>query len=584
MDEYMDKSLDCETAIKKIDQYPPGKARSNYVRSLAVLYDVALGTIYRWHKQACPDTERKERADKGARSISEDMAEALGAMIFATKRQSQKILMSASTAKEVAQDSNMPMPDVCTSTINRRLREIQMSKAKIKQPSPHVRLATKHPNQLWEFDVSNCIQYHLVADKGLQERDLEMEFYKNKLKNFKVIKRELLRYVAVDHCAGPFFLRYFYTTGETSLNAAEFFLAAFQKKKDERYRFHGVPFYLYVDRGSAVKAEMIQGLLDRLSITCINHLPGNPRAKGLVEGLHDYIERNFESRLNFHRPHDLQEVNDWAFDWAVKVNAAVKFRNTAPRSQLWSYITNAQLRLCPPEEVYRHLLRAKPEKRKVQGLRIAYEGKFYNVPDVNLHNEWVEVTYSPYEYPNILVSHEYLDHPLSLSPCAEKDQYGRVTDGAVVFGPKENGELNYKRHKDTETQKRLKNAEKTLEEWGLTMKGTGDKRRAVAPALGKEKLTVFGNQADKVGNIAFMDKPGTALPIEMAVEVCDFPFMKAIKLIAERLGRGLSAHENDWIKKTYGSVSIPEGEIETIVERLSGAGGEKRTAAQGGKE
>jgi len=581
----MEPTIEVAQQIKQISIYPAGKARSAYVQELADTYNISVSTVYRWHRDMCSDTgtgtntetSRKARLDKGNRQLSDEQAHTLASMIFATKRLSKKILMSAKTAQEIAADNNMGHPDVSTSTINRRLRELSLSKAKMIEPSPSIKLITEHPNQLWEFDVSNCIQYFLPEpdaknnNAGLQERDVEMTLYKNKLDNLRAIKKELLRYLAVDHCSGAFFVQYFYTTGETALNAAEFFLSAFKQKQDERYRFHGVPFNLYLDRGSAVQSGIVQSLLTKLNINCITHMPGNPRAKGQVEGLHDYVERTFECLLKFHSPRSLEELNGWVLDWTIKVNAAEIFRKTAPRSQLWSYITSDQLRLCPPDEVYRKLLVSKPETRKVANdLKISYEGKVYIVPNPNLKGEEVSITYSPYEYPNISLSHDSLPFPLCLSPCQEPDQFGRITDGAVVFQVDEDGKLKYRRPQDTATQTGLKAAESKLEALGLTMKGTGDKRRAVAPAVGQEKLTVFGHQADKIGNVAYMDRPGTALPIEKVVEVQALSWIKAAKRIVEQIGRGLTPQENEWIQTTYGS-TVPENEIDVIINRLSGA-------------
>jgi len=575
-------SLDLEKAIEKMNQYPAGGARSEYVRSLAEHYNVSVSTIYRWHRDNAPASERKARADKGTRTLSTEQTEDLAGLIFASKRQSNKVLMSAKTAREIADDNSFGLPDVSVSTINRRLREVSLSKKKMKAPSPSIRLITQHPNQLWEFDVSNCVQYFL-DDKGLGERDVEMELYKNKIKNFKSIKKELLRYLIVDHTSGAFWLHYFYTSGETAMNAAEFFLSAFKEKNNKSYRFHGVPFCLYVDRGSAVKSAMIRGLLEKLHIKCLTHLPGNPRAKGMVEGLHDYVERNFESRLTFHGPRDLSQLNAWAVDWAVETNAVEIYRDTAPRSQLWSYITKDQLRLCPPEDVFRRLLASKAEERTVtNNLFIQYDGNFYRVPDANLSGERVAVSYSPYEYPNIEVAHPALEHPLCLSPCQQADKFGRITDGGVVFQLDDEGNPTYKRPKDTQTQKGLKRVEKNLEAYGLKFRGTGDKRRAMAPAPGDENLVVFGHQADKTAHIAYLDRPGTVLPVGKEVEVRDLATIKAVKIIVERLGRSLKVSENEWIQKTYGA-TVPENKIDAIVAALGGqqSGGSIRRANEG---
>jgi hypothetical protein len=407
---------------------------------------------------------------------------------------------------------------VSTSRFLARMRQEKISAKDILRATPHQRLLSDHPNHVCQFDVTNCIQYFLDDQKGLGERDTEMTMYKNKIvKTAKAIKKELLRYVYVDHCSGAFYVEYFYATGEKAADGSAFLYRA-MRPKDElikqrwngqsapklgKFRMHGVPFILVVDRGSIATAKANQALFEALRIELKPHMPGNPRAKGAVEGMMKYINR-FEARLKFQRPADLNELNRWALDWCIYINAEKLMRGVAPRSVLWSYITADQLRLCPDEDLYRLLIREPVITRQPKGDRIiSVDNLRYQIPDSQAAWQTVRVVRHPYEYPNIEV---HFNGNVWLCQPIDADKYGRLTNG-THYGA-------YKSPKHTETQKAKTEMEKTAEAWGLKFKGTGDKRIADAPPVGFESpLKVFGHQADKVGNIEFIEKKGTPLDV-----------------------------------------------------------------------
>jgi hypothetical protein len=442
----------------------------------------------------------------------------------------------------ILEDSGRETGGVSTSRFLARLRQEKLSAKDLLKPSPHVRLLSKHPNHVWQFDVTNCLQYFLDT-KGLGERDTEMTMYKNKVvKTAKAIKKELLRYAVVDHCSGAFYFHYFYASGERAADGSEFLFRA-MRPKDElikktfngqsekllgKFRMHGVPFMLVSDKGSILTAKANQALMDALCVDVQLHMPGNPRAKGGVEGLMHYINR-FESRLKFQRPADLEELNAWALDWCIYANGAIKMRDIAPRSVLWSYITAEQLRLCPEESLYRLLIKEPTITRLADGSRtISVDGRSYQVPDPQLRaGDKVSVVRHPYEYPNVEV---HFNGRVWLCEPIPVDQYGRLTNG-VVYGE-------YKSPKHTETQKAKTEMEAIAATMGLTWKGTGDKRMAVAPPVGfVSPLTVFGHQADKVGNVEFIERKGTPLEIKEP----ESPINPAITSSATEVPRSLAA-------------------------------------------
>lgn len=539
------------------------------IKALAVHYGVTTATINRWASQR-GIRFRKERSNKGQSKATRDVCMGVSTLQWTSRRVSNKIPLPACDAMQMLEDSGRETGGVSIPWMRARLRQERLSAKHLTAPSPHVRLLSDHPNHVCQFDVTNCLQYFLDTKKGMGERDTEMTMYANKVvETVKTIKKQLLRYVFVDHCSGAFYMEYFYASGERAADGADFLYRA-MRPKDElikktwpdscpgtrtdlsgdtfrspvelpkhvplpvhvpsklgKYRFHGVPFILVADRGSIVSAKANQALFDYLRIKLEPHMPGNPRAKGAVEGMMKYINR-FEARLKFQRPADLEELNRWALDWCIYVNAVCKMRGSAPRSIQWSSITAAQLRLCPDYAQYHLGIKEPTITRTAGGDRIiSVDGLSYQVPDSQAAKQVVSVVRHPYEFPKVEV---HFNGYVWLCDPIPRDQYNRLTNG-VRYGE-------YKSPRHTETQKAKTEMEKKAEELGITWKGTGDKRMAVAPPVGfTSPLTVFGHQADKVGNIEFIERKGTPL----AVKQPEAPENQAITSSAAEVSRSIAA-------------------------------------------
>ncbi|MDA8170282.1 MAG: hypothetical protein M0Z48_00435 [Nitrospiraceae bacterium] len=562
---------------------------------LAGYYGVHLATVYRWASLGGLRW-RKQKASKGRSKVPESALMQAGALLYSSRRVSNEIPLPGCDAVEILADSGLLNVDVSTGRFLGIMRQKQISAQDILRPSPHQTLLSKHPNHVWQFDVTNCLQYFLDT-RGMGERDQEMELYKNKIvKTAKTIKKELLRYVAVDHCTGAFYFRYFYASGERAIDGSQFLFEA-MRPKDEllekyfpeplaksragKYRMHGVPFILIPDKGSIIVDKANKHLFESLRMEVIPHMPGNPRAKGAVEGMMHFINR-FESRLKFKRPRELDELNRWALDWCVKINAINLMRGVAPRSAMWSRIKPEELRLCPEEQVYRLLIRKPIITPTANGACIiSVLGGRYKIPHSGAAHRQVEVAIYPYEYGRDGSIEAHFDGQVYLLKPIPRDDYGRLSQGTVY------GE--YHTPKETATQKAKKEFEKIGAEWGLTFKGTGDKRRANAPAVDFESpLQVFGHQADKVPNIAFMNPKGSELeikrpdgpmneaiktqgPIEADRGIVNrrIPIMEFLMRLRSELG-SLTAAMNTRIRSEFGE-SIEIKKAEEVIEGIKAA-------------
>jgi hypothetical protein len=153
------------------------------------------------------------------------------------------------------------------------------------------------------------------------------------------------------------------------------------------------------------------------------------------------------------------------------------------------------------------------------------------------------------------------------------DQFGRPMIG-VRYGE-------YKGIKHTATQKAKTEMEAIGEKWGLSWKGTGDKRRAEAPPAGQESpLTVFGHQADKVGNIEFIERRGTPLEIKQAD---DLPENKPLTTDAAEVSREIAARQIsfvEFLKRLSAEIGIITPEMNRTLREQYASGIEVKEAEE----
>lgn len=551
---------------KRLDEAPRGE-RSGLVDEAARRLGVSSVTVYNRLKKTGWSSGRKRRADQGRSKVTDEEARIVADVLSVTVRENGKLLMTVKDAVEIARANGLIESDAAPNTYVRRMRGLGCHPEQLARQTPHTEMASRHPNHVWQFDVSICVLYW--APGGLRVMD-ERKFYKNKPGNVqKVENLRALRYLATDHYSGAFFVKYYAGRGENQEQLFDFLMEAFSRREAPGDPFHGVPEMLIWDAGSANTSHMIQNLLDRLTVRHQPHLPGNPRAKGQVERTHELVERGFESRLRFEAVQSIEQLNAEAHLWMRAVNATAEHsRHGKTRYGLWQTIhqTPGALRICPPREVCEQLLTTKPETRKVRGdLTISFNGRTYSVEQMERARvgEALQVVVNPYRAPNIFILDEDRDGNEVRFECApvERNSAGFRVD-APVFGE------GFRAPADTDVDRERKRALKHA--YGADTLQEADRAR-------EGHAVAFGGRIDAMAPFAhpaptrYIERAGT--PIEVArpfaAEAAPLTVIEALRRINGRLGRPVTKEENTRVREWYPE-GVPEPELDTLVDRLLG--------------
>lgn len=505
--------------------------------------------LYRVAQQHGYSSGRQKRKDNGKHVVTDAQLDYVSALMAVSARKNKGVIASVETALEAAVDNGIIAAGTITpKRLSELLTRYKKSKKYLDAPTPHISMRSEHPNHVHLVDVSVCIQWFL--DKGgMGERD-ESGLYKNKIENFKKIKQQLLRYVLVDHCTGVTYLRYYYGSGETAEFLFDFLQHAWAYKND-KLPFRGVPFALMMDAGSANISKPMTALLERLGVHNLRGVVKNPRRQGGVERQHRTMEEQFEWKLRISPAKNLEQLNEWAEDFATFFNAKrLHSRHKMTRTEAWMKITSEQLRELPATDILQSLFAKPEESRSVSGsLTINFKGETYSVSHIPgiIPREKVMVIVRPYDFPAVAIRYndiEYLSQPL------KKDGYGFVETAATIG-------KEFKSHKETPVQEH----KKVIDE--LAHAGGG------APFAGTK---VFGHQADKVRE-TYIRRQGTAIQInpEDVLEK-HVPMLEALRRIRNEVG-ALTVEQNKAIRESYGeSISIED--LNELIRRLEGGASE----------
>lgn len=334
---------------------------------------------------------RKRRSDAGKLALTRDEALRIAALVEETRRLTGTGTLPVEQAVDILRkdgridaarmdEATGELHFLSTSSICRALRHYHLHKEQLLAPTPAARLASRHPNHLWQIDASVSRQFYL-ADDGTQVM-AKAEFYRGKPKNFtRIADRRLWRYCITDHASGC--IEVFYVQGaESSSNLLASLMYAMTQRPTGT--MHGIPRLLMMDPGSAVTAGTTRNFIASCGIDLIVNEVGNARAKGQVENANYIVETHFEAMLKLRAPvTSLEEINREAQQWAHHFNATREHsRHGMTRRDAWLLITPEQLVLAPTIEVMRALANSAPKPCTVRDGMVRYRGGQYDVRDV----------------------------------------------------------------------------------------------------------------------------------------------------------------------------------------------------------
>ncbi|WP_051543187.1 DDE-type integrase/transposase/recombinase [Thiothrix lacustris] len=534
---------------------------------------ITTKTLHNWLNQVAGGRNtRKQRSDIGTTGMEKAELYIISAYMKTSERQTGRRLRNVAQAvKELRANGKIKaeymdkntgeIRQYSDSAIERALRANTLHPEQLGQDSPVRGLKSSHPNQCWQLDASVCVLYYLPRDKALQAMPAA-EFNKNKPGNFKKIESDrVTRYAITDHASGTVYLEYVYG-GESSKNLLDVFINAMQWR-GRNDPFHGVPDMLMLDPGSANTSALLMSLCRLLDVRPLVNEPGNPRAKGQVEGMHNIIERNFEGGLRFIKVATLEELNDHAHRWMRNFNAtATHSRHGMTRYAAWSRINQQQLRKAPDGETCRELINSGIKTRKVnQYLHVSWNATKYavsHIPDVYVNRE-IEVSENPW-LPGVMRVHliDKDGKPYTMNAEAVTTNEFGWDERAAEIGEE------YKRHADTA----IEIANKTIEEVAY-----GKNTEAQATGRRKAKAIPFNGEIDPYKPLVdaepnlpdWMEKRGQASTVVAPdIRLRPLSLVEAAKSIRSTIGPVWLPECFAELKAMYPAGDVPQEHIEDL--------------------
>lgn len=536
----------------------------------AAFLGVSRQTLYTRLRGVGYTSGRKLRADKGDSRVSLDEVKTVAAILQASRRQTGKALLPVADAIDIAAANGKLSTRVTPQTMLRIMRRAGCHPQQLQQASPHVQMRSLHPNHVWQLDASICVLYYLRNGRvGVMD---ERQFNARKPAALaKVLNERVLRYALTDHYSGHVTARYYQTPGEDQYTLFQFLMHAMQPQAGRVS--HGVPWMMVWDAGSANQSHAIGNLLTQLAVRHWAHIPGNSRAKGQVESIHNVIERKFEGRLTFTRVDSVEQLNRHLDNWLTALNGAAKHsRHGHTRSAMWQTIRTEQLRICPPPETCSVLMTSRPETRKVIGnLTFTYKPRgiprctysVAHIPNVRVQED-VTIVVNPYRAPNVFVIAPDDDGQTRYWECKpiEEDAAGFALAGSGVFGE------SFASKPDTSADTARKDAYEAAYGERETLDALAAKQKGAVAFNGE--LDPFADLPAKVAATpTYLQRRGTELhvPNPLQIEVKPLSLVEALFELRARLDRSLESHEAAAVR-TWFPDGVPAEELDGLVARI----------------
>ena len=278
--------------------------------------------------------KRKTRADKGNRKVDITTDPTLRLV-------SGWVLeydVTPSEAIAMARDRGMDVP-VEFPTLNKYLNESGLSKkARRNAVVPHRRFEASAPGEMFQFDISGVKERWFDHQTRRIISVSPLEVSKNH-ENEKASRTRVWRFALVDDYSRRCFVRYVGVAKPNSSHVVDFLLQAYAEL--------GVPRVLYTDNDAIIKFGRNQRTTEILNKVLIDqggyqntfHLPGNARATGKVERLHQTVEQceKFIGIYIAERGHlSLEELNnDFAAGVMRKLNNQIHSETGQTPMQRW---------------------------------------------------------------------------------------------------------------------------------------------------------------------------------------------------------------------------------------------------------
>ena len=519
----------------------------------ALQLGISTQTLYRHlRKTGLYHTGRKRRSDCNV--IRSGLTDAdilkVSALMLTSKRNQGRIIMPAEVAIDIAEANGIiPAGSLTPDALNRHLRRIQADKRSLLAAEPFQHLRSLHPNHVHQIDYSVAVQWYLDK-KGLGERDMVREVYKNKPDNMaeavKKGKPKLIRCALTDHFTGLIHLKYYYEPGESARIAIDFLIDAWLEKGDGN-PFHGAPFILMGDKTSAHRNAAFANFMEALDVRFLDHKAGRSNVNGQVECAHRLIEQRIESRLRISPAKTLDQLNELAAIECLKYNATkIHGRHKNTRAGLWQTIRPEHLRVlqATPKQL-KGLANKKWREVPVRGdYSIRFDGSSYRLAEVPgiCPGMRVQARLNVFSDSDIQIRlHE--DEPwieVGRAQTLPPMQGGFVVDAAVI------GEEFKSVHQTPAMGNEREMARMAYD---------ADTDNAAENARKRRDKPFAGVDAFKAGKEftppSFMRRPGTDLPIAAAAEPAPMSLVRAMRLISSRLGRAITPEENQQIRARH---------------------------------
>lgn len=283
----MKKTLGANAKKEMIDAVSKCRTRAevaDVVAEYAKRFETTKATVYRVTRHVRPD--QKTRSDKGNRVVDirtdGNFKLMLGWML--------NFDMTAADAYRTAKERGFNLP-VVLETFERWLREQGLTeKTRRRNITPHRRFEAAAPGEMFQFDISGLKERWYDHETRRIINVSQLEVSKNH-ENAKASRTKVWRFALIDDYSRRCFIRYVGVAKPSSSHVVDFLLQAYAEL--------GVPKVLYTDNDQIIKfgrnrraTEILnKALTDQGGYQNVFHLPGNSRATGKVERLHQTVER-----------------------------------------------------------------------------------------------------------------------------------------------------------------------------------------------------------------------------------------------------------------------------------------------------